>query len=222
MAEEVKTITAAEAQASNNGEAATNKFSQAKNFSSDNFSRNGQRGGQRGRGNDRRNNRRNDRPEKDKTFEEVTVSIDRVSRTVAGGRRLRFKALIVVGDRKNRVGVGVAKGNDVQAAIEKATTKAKKNIITFAMNEKGATIPHEVEMKHDGANILLKPAKLGTGLIAGGTLRAILGVTGIKNISSKSLGSTNKVNIAYAVVDALKALVPKDEWVTSENKKGEK
>jgi small subunit ribosomal protein S5 len=227
MAEEVKTTveTAAEVQTNNNGEAATNKFSRAKNFSSDNFSRDGRggaRGGNRG-GNDRRNSRnRREVPEKDKTFEEVTVAIDRVSRTVAGGRRLRFKALIVVGDRKNRVGVGVAKGNDVQAAIEKATTKAKKNLITFAMNEKGATIPHEIEMKHGGANILLKPAKPGTGLIAGGTLRTILGVTGIKNISSKSLGSTNKVNIAYAVVDALKALEPRESWLTTSAKKSTK
>ena len=216
-------VAPAAAQAENNGEAATNKFSRAKNFSSDNF-RGGNARGQRG-GGDRRNQRgrgRREMPEKDKTLEEVTVAIDRVSRTVAGGRRLRFKALIVVGDRKNRVGVGVAKGNDVQAAIEKATTKAKKNLITFAMNEKGATIPHEVEMKHGGANILLKPAKPGTGLIAGGTLRAILGVTGIKNISSKSLGSTNKVNIAYAVVDALKSLVPKEDWITSDNKKEDK
>lgn len=225
MAEEVKKTsapTAASAQKSNNGEAPTNRFSRAKNFSSDNFSRENRGRDGRGRG-DRRNNRRNDRPEKDKTFDEQTIAIDRVSRTVAGGRRLRFKALVVVGDKKSRVGVGVAKGNDVQSAIEKATTKAKKNIMTFPLVK--ATIPHEVEVKHGGARILLKPAAPGTGLIAGGVVRAVLGTTGITNIISKSLGSTNKVNIAYAVIDALTELKPRDEWVTTAQnsaKKGDK
>ncbi|MFZ2560074.1 MAG: 30S ribosomal protein S5 [Candidatus Nanoperiomorbaceae bacterium] len=207
--------TAAVAQANRNGEAATNKFSRAKNFSSDNFT--GGRRNDRGRGNrrDGRGRGRRDNKPVDKTFEDQTISIDRVSRTVAGGRRLRFKALVVVGDRKNRVGVGVAKGNDVQSAIEKATTKAKKYLITFPMNTKGATIPHEVEIKHGGAHVLLKPAAPGTGLIAGGVVRSILGVTGITNIISKSLGSANKVNIAYATIDALRTLQPRDHWVTT-------
>ena len=209
-------VAPAAAQANNNGEAATNKFSRAKNFSSDNFSRGGRN--DRGRGNrgDRRSSRsRRDEKPVDKTFEDQTISIDRVSRTVAGGRRLSFKALVVIGDKKNRVGIGVSKGNDVQAATEKATTKAQKNLITFPLNTKGATIPHEVEIKHGGAHVILKPAAPGTGLIAGGTVRSILGVTGITNIISKSLGSTNKVNTAYAVIDALRTLQPRDKWVTT-------
>ncbi len=151
-----------------------------------------------------------------KEFDDVTISIDRVSRTVAGGRRMRFKALVAVGNHKNKVGIGVAKGNDVTTAVAKATSKAKKNMITFAMD--GETICHEARAKVTGADVLIKPAAPGTGIIAGGTVRSIIGLTGVKNLISKSLGSTNKVNIAYAVIDALKAQVPRSEWT----KKGDK
>ena len=151
-----------------------------------------------------------------KEFDEVTINIDRVSRTVAGGRRMRFKALVAVGNHKNKIGVGVAKGNDVTSAIAKATTKAKKNMITFNMDE--STICHEVETKVTGAHILMKPAAPGTGIIAGGIVRSIIGLTGIKNLISKSLGSTNKVNIAYAVVEGLRAQVPRSEWTTTPKK----
>ena len=174
-----------------------------------------------GRVMDRRGgNRRRDRVKADvapKEFEEVTINIDRVSRTVKGGRRMRFKALVAIGDRKNRVGVGVAKGGDVTSAVAKATAKAKKNMITFAMD--GETICHEVETKATGANVLMKPAAPGTGIIAGGVVRSIIGLTGVKNLISKSLGSTNKVNIAYAVVEGLKAQVPRKEWTTTADKK---
>ncbi len=146
-----------------------------------------------------------------KEFDEITIAVDRVSRTVAGGRRMRFKALVAVGNHKNKVGVGVAKGNDVTSAVAKATSKAKKSMITFAMN--GETICHEARTKVTGADVLMKPAAPGTGIIAGGTVRSIVGLTGIKNLISKSLGSTNKVNIAYAVIDGLKAQVPRNEWV---------
>ena len=168
----------------------------------------------------RRNSRRRDNRRQDNTpkeFEEVTINIDRVSRTVAGGRRMRFKALVAIGNKKNKVGIGVAKGNDVTSAVSKATTKAKKNMIEFAMD--GETICHEVETRVTGADILMKPAAPGTGIIAGGVVRSIIGLTGIKNLISKSLGSTNKVNIAYAVIDGLRAQVPRSEWVT---KSGEK
>ena len=137
-----------------------------------------------------------------------------------GGRRFRFKALVVVGDRKTKVGVGVAKGADVQAAIAKATDVAKKNLITIpVVNE---TIPHDAEVKLSGARVLIKPAAPGTGIIAGGVVRQIIGVTGIRNMLSKSLGSTNKVNIAYATIDALKSLVPKEEWLNAPTKKAAK
>lgn len=145
-----------------------------------------------------------------KEFDEITIAVDRVSRTVAGGRRMRFKALVAIGNHKNKVGVGVAKGNDVTTAVAKATSKAKKSMITFNMN--GETICHETRTKVTGADVLMKPAAPGTGIIAGGTVRSIMGLTGVKNLISKSLGSTNKVNIAYAVIEGLRAQVPRSEW----------
>ncbi len=151
-------------------------------------------------------------------YQEVVINIDRVARVVKGGRRFRFKALVVVGDGKNKVGVGVSKGQDVQSAVAKATDKAKKSLITIpVINE---TIPHEAEIKLSGARVLIKPAAPGTGTIAGGVVRQVIGVTGIRNLLSKSLGSTNKVNIAYATVEALKSLVPREKWVTTAAKKG--
>ena len=172
-----------------------------------------------GRPFDRRNNRRRDRVKADvapKEYDEVTINIDRVSRTVAGGRRMRFKALVAIGNHKNKVGVGVAKGNDVTSAVQKATSKAKKNMIEFNMDRE--TICHEVETKVTGADVLMKPAAPGTGIIAGGVVRSIIGLTGVKNLISKSLGSTNKVNIAYAVVEGLRAQVPRKEWETTKAK----
>lgn len=165
----------------------------------------------------RRDNRRDQAPAEPKQFEELVINIDRVARVVKGGRRFRFKALVVVGDRKNKVGVGVAKGADVQAAIAKATDVAKKNMITVAMSND--TIPHEAEVKFSGARVLIKPAAPGTGIIAGGVVRQIIGVTGIRNMLSKSLGSTNKVNIAYATIEALRSQVPKDQWLNAPAKK---
>lgn len=172
------------------------------------------RGGDRRGGGPRRDQRRNDMPKEEKQFEENVISIDRVARVVKGGRRFRFKALVVVGDRKNKVGVGVAKGTDVQMAVAKATDVAKKSMITVPIIN--ATIPHDTEVKLDGARVLLKRAAPGTGIIAGGVVRSVVNVTGITDLLSKSLGSTNKVNIAYATIEALKTLVPKDQWVTSE------
>lgn len=165
----------------------------------------------------RRDNRREQAPSEPKQFEEIVINIDRVSRVVKGGRRFRFKALVVVGDRKAKVGVGVAKGADVQAAVQKATDVAKKHMVTIpVINE---TVPHEAEVRFSGAQVLLKPAAPGTGIIAGGVVRTIIGVTGIRNLLSKSLGSTNKVNIAYATVDALKSMVPKEDWLNAPVKK---
>lgn len=165
----------------------------------------------------RRDDRRNVRDEGPKEFEEVVVNIDRVARVVKGGRRFRFKALVVVGNRKDKVGVGVAKGADVQAAVAKATDVAKKHLVTIPLN--GDTIPHDSEVKFTGAHVLIKPAAPGTGIIAGGVVRQIIGVTGIRNMLSKSLGSTNKVNIAYATVEALRELVPRDQWLNAKPKK---
>lgn len=152
----------------------------------------------------------------EKQFEEFVINIDRVARVVKGGRRFRFKALVAVGDGKQRVGVGVAKGADVQAAVAKATDIAKKNLITIPIMK--ATIPHDAEVKVSGARVLIMPAAPGTGIIAGGVVRSIIGLTGINNLLSKSLGSTNKVNIAYATIDALKSLVPADQWMNAPKK----
>ncbi len=170
-----------------------------------------------GRRMERRNRR--DRVRADagqKEFDDITISVDRVSRTVAGGRRMRFKALVAIGNHKNKVGIGVAKGNDVTTAVAKATRKAKKAMITFSMD--GETICHETRTKVTGADVLMKPAAPGTGIIAGGTVRAIMGLTGVKNLISKSLGSTNKVNIAYAVIEGLRNQVPREQWVTTRAK----
>ncbi len=164
----------------------------------------------------RRDPRRDQASAEPKQFEELVINIDRVARVVKGGRRFRFKALVVVGDRKTKVGVGVAKGADVQAAIAKATDVAKKNLVTVPVLHE--TIPHDAEIKLSGARVLIKPAAPGTGIIAGGVVRQIVGVTGIRNLLSKSLGSTNKVNIAYATIEALKSLVPKDQWLNAPKK----
>jgi small subunit ribosomal protein S5 len=177
-----------------------------------------QRGGRNDRGpRGGRNDRRRPQQEpEEKQFDERTLDIDRVARVVKGGRRFRFRALVVVGDRKNRVGIGIAKGADVTAAVTKATDVAKKNFITVSLYK--GTLPHESIAKIGGANILIKPASAGTGLIAGGVVRTILEVAGVKNVLSKSLGSTNKANTAYATIEALRILEPAKNWVTSTTK----
>lgn len=165
-------------------------------------------------------NRRGPKPAlapEEKQFDERVVHVDRVARVVKGGRRFRFRALVVVGDRKNRVGVGSAKGADVTAAVTKATEIAKKHFVTI--QKYNQTIPHEVEAKVSGAKILIKPASPGTGLIAGGVVRTVLEVAGINNALSKSLGSSNKTNTAYATIAALTSVVPAKSWVTRKQAK---
>ena len=177
--------------------------------------------------NRRRDNRRNRRAAEDrapKEFDSVNISINRVSRTVKGGRRMRFQALVALGNHKDKIGVGMAKGPDVTTAVQKAEARAKKSMIKINLN--GDTICHEVETKATGAHVLMKPAAPGTGIIAGGVVRSIIGLTGIKNLISKSLGSTNKANIAYAVIEGLRQQTPAKEWVNppakSENSKKKK
>jgi len=162
------------------------------------------------------NGRRPEMPAEEKQFDERTLHIDRVARVVKGGRRFRFRALVVVGDRKNRVGVGIAKGADVTAAITKATDIAKKSLIVVHTYK--GTLPHDSTAKVGGANILIMPASAGTGLIAGGVVRTILEVAGIKNALSKSLGSSNKANTAYATIEALERLIPAKDWTRTKQK----
>jgi len=176
--------------------------------------------GQGGRGQGGPRGRRPEVAPEEKQFDERVVHIDRVARVVKGGRRFRFRALVVVGDRKNRVGVGTAKGADVTAAVTKATEIAKKHFVTVPTHN--GTIPHEAESKVSGARILIMPASVGTGLIAGGVVRTVLEVAGIKNALSKSLGSTNKTNTAYATIAALQSIVTVDKWVTRQGDAGKK
>lgn len=150
-------------------------------------------------------NREFNRRKKQDEFDSKLVDLARVVRVTAGGRRFRFRATIVIGDKKGKVGVGVAKGKDVKEAIEKAIVKAKKSLIELSL-QKG-TIPFEVEIKYQSAKILLKPQKRGKGIIAGGVIRTICELVGIKNITTKLLSRTNnKINIARATILALQEL----------------
>jgi len=173
----------------------------------------GFRGGRRP---DNRGGRGPQGPVEEKQFDERTLHIDRVARVVKGGRRFRFRALVVIGDHKGKLGVGTAKGADVTSAVTKATEVAKKNTIQVPMYK--GTLPHEVEAKVGGAHILIMPASAGTGLIAGSVVRTMLEVVGIHNALSKSLGSSNKTNTSYAVMDALASVVPAKNWLTSVRK----
>lgn len=154
-----------------------------------------------------------DQTPEEKQFDERIVNIDRVARVVKGGRRFRFRALAVVGDRKHKIGIGSAKGADVTTAVAKAMDVAKKNMVTIHLYK--GTLPHDATAKVSGANILIKPASPGTGLIAGGVVRTVLEVAGVKNALSKSLGSTNKTNTAYATLAALQSMEPAKKWVTN-------
>lgn len=161
------------------------------------------------------NERRGGQISEEKQFDERVVYVNRVARVVKGGRRFRFQALIVIGDHKGRVGVGVSKGADVQAAVIKATEVAKKTLVTIPLFN--STLTHEVEGKVGGAKLIIRPAAPGTGLIAGGVVRIVLEVTGIENALSKSLGSTNRINTAYATLAALSSSKEAKDWITTKN-----
>ena len=152
-------------------------------------------------------NRRNDREQSE--FEERVVSINRVTKVVKGGRRLRFAALVVVGDRNGRVGFGTGKAQEVPEAIRKAIEAAKKNLITVPMV--GTTLPHEALGVFGGDKILLKPAVEGAGVAAGGAVRAVLELAGVADVTSKSLGSNTPINVVRATVDGLNQLKRAEE-----------
>ncbi len=137
-------------------------------------------------------------------FEEVIVNIGRVTKVVKGGRRFRFTALVVVGNRKGLVGFGFGKAKEVPDAMRKAVDDAFKNIVEVKL--KGSTIPHDIEVKFNASRILLKPASEGTGVIAGGGARPVVELAGIKNILTKSLGSNNSANVVRATIKALSML----------------
>lgn len=143
-------------------------------------------------------------PREEKEFDQAIIDIARVTRVMAGGKRMRFRACVIIGDRKGRVGSAVAKGADVTMAVNKAVTKAKKNLISVPIiNE---TIPHRVDVKLGAAKILIKPAPKGTGIIAGGAVRAVLDLAGVSNVVAKILGTNNKINNVKATIQALKML----------------
>ena len=137
-------------------------------------------------------------------FEEVIVDIGRVTKVVKGGRRFRFTALVVVGNRNGLVGFGYGKAKEVPDAMRKAIDDAFKNIIH--VNIKGTTIPHDVEVKYNASRMILRPASEGTGVIAGGSARPIIELAGIKDILTKSLGSNNSANVVRATIKALSLL----------------
>lgn len=137
-------------------------------------------------------------------YDQKLLDLARVTRVVKGGRRFRFRATLVIGNRKGKVGVGVGKGSDVTDAIKKAFEDGKKNLISVKIN--GNTIVHEVEYKSGSAKVLLKPAPEGRGIVAGGAVRAVVDFAGIKDIVSKSFGTSNKLNVARATAEALQSL----------------
>ncbi len=137
-------------------------------------------------------------------YDQKLLDLARVTRVVKGGRRFRFRATLVIGNRRGKVGVGVGKGADVSDSIKKAFSNAKKNLIEVRIYKN--TIPHDILIKKGSAKVLLKPALEGRGIVAGGAVRAVVDFAGIKDVVSKSLGTANKLNVARATIEALKQL----------------
>lgn len=143
------------------------------------------------------------RPEKDE-FEKKVLEVDRISRTVKGGKRIRFRTLVIIGNHNGRVGIGIGKAAEVVNAVEKASRIARKNLIDVPIVN--GTIKHKIEVKLGSAHILLKPGKPGTSIVAGGTIRTICSLSGIKDIMGKILGTANKINNSKATIEAFKRL----------------
>lgn len=148
--------------------------------------------------------KKSEAPEKKDEFEKVTVDIRRVTKVVKGGRNMRFSALVVTGDGKGRVGIGMGRGAEVSTAMDKAGVDAKKHLITIPM--KGTTIPHEIVGRFEKTKVIMMPAKVGNGIIAGGSVRSVVELVGIKDITTKMYGSNNAVNCVKATIDGLSKL----------------
>lgn len=165
------------------------------------------RGGDQSQGNRRGGGgrgRRDRKPREPKEFEESIIQIDRVTRVTKGGRQLRFRVSVVIGDQKGRVGFGIGKSAEVMSGVQKAIAEAKRNLVTVPVFED--TIPHAVSFKFKASKVFLLPAPEGKGVIAGGAVRKVLELAGIKNVLSKMHGSRNKLNSVYATMECLKAL----------------
>lgn len=158
------------------------------------------------------NNNRSNFPQEPKEFEEKIVQVHRVSKKTSGGNKIGFSVVVVIGDKKGRVGVGLGQAPDVQSAVRKGVSYAKKHLLTVPM--RGTTIPHEVLIKVGAARLFLKPAPAGSGVIAGGAVRAVVEAAGIKDISSKVLGTNNQANNVYATLEALRQLRPIKQQAT--------
>lgn len=156
--------------------------------------------------------------ERDSGFVEKTIFINRSAKVVKGGRRFSFSALVVVGDKQGRVGLGLGKGGEVSDAIRKGGENAKGHLFSVALKDK--TIPHEVLSEFDGAKVLLRPASPGTGLICGKTVRAVVESAGVRDLLSKSLGSKNPANVAKATLDALMQLRRREDFLMARGIEG--
>lgn len=151
-------------------------------------------------------------------FEQEIIDLARVTRVMAGGKRMRFRACVALGDRKGRVGLGLAKGADVSIAISKATNEARKSLVKVEITPAGS-IPHSVKLKFNAAKILLKPAPIGTGVMAGSVLRQVLSLAGVRDVSAKTLGSASKINNAKAAIMALSSLRPTKQFKSKKDLK---
>ena len=149
------------------------------------------------------------RAEQKQELKEKVVNVSRVAKVVKGGRTFRFSALVVVGDEKGRIGVGNGKSAEVPEAIKKATDEAKKNLVKISLVN--GTLPHEYTTNFGSSKVILKPAVEGTGVIAGGAVRPVLELAGVKNVTAKTLGSRNSRNVVYATIKALKAMRTPEE-----------
>ncbi len=166
------------------------------------------------------NDKKQPRQRQQKLYEEEVISIGRVTKVTKGGRHFRFSAVVVVGDRKGRVGLGTGKANEVPDAIKKASQAAAKNVVKVAIVE-DRTIPHEAIGVEGASKVMLRPAAKGTGVKAGGPVRSVLEMAGVKDILSKSLGSSTKINMAYATLNALKSQKTVEEVAKLRGKKVE-
>ncbi len=161
-------------------------------------------------------NNRFKKQQKDKIFEEKVVTVNRVTKVTKGGRQFRFAAIVVIGDKKGKVGLGTGKANEVPDAIKKAIKSAMKSLVKIPIVK--STIPHEIIGKYGGGKILLKPAKPGKGIIAGGPVRLLIELSGIKNIYSKSLGSNTSINMIRATLEGFKGLKTAEQFLFLKSK----